>query len=192
VADRRREAHARTRRGRALPGDSLIPARVYRLDPWSGRRDLWKVIPPLSPTTGGGIGAIFFAADGKNLRLQPPPLFVGDLRRAGSPLRCLDRPRPTTNHFSFLSLIEIRLFIAATGGLTGGAPSASEQPNRGCLPLTERRVPSRRSTRTDGLSRTSRSARVRKGASESEGRVSRRIPGRRRSTLHPSRNRRRT
>ncbi len=47
------------------PGEALIPARVFRLDPWTGRRELWKEIPPLSPTMGGGIGTIVFAADGK-------------------------------------------------------------------------------------------------------------------------------
>jgi hypothetical protein len=38
---------------------------AYRLDPWSGRRELWKEIAPISPSTGGGIGSIRFAADGK-------------------------------------------------------------------------------------------------------------------------------
>jgi hypothetical protein len=46
-------------------GDAPIPARVYRLDLRSGKRTLWKEIPPLSPTTGGGVGAILFSADGK-------------------------------------------------------------------------------------------------------------------------------
>ena len=47
------------------PGDSFITARFYRLDPWTGERKLWKEIPPVSPTTGGGIGKALFAADGK-------------------------------------------------------------------------------------------------------------------------------
>jgi eukaryotic-like serine/threonine-protein kinase len=47
------------------PGDKVIVSRVYRLDPWTGRRELWKEIPPLSPSTGGGVGNIRFSADGK-------------------------------------------------------------------------------------------------------------------------------
>jgi hypothetical protein len=47
------------------PGETSFPARVYRVDPWTGRRQLWKEIPPLSPTTGGGIGRIQFAAEGR-------------------------------------------------------------------------------------------------------------------------------
>ena len=47
------------------PGDPAIVARVFRLDPWTGRRELWKEIAPISPTTGGGIGTIVFTADGK-------------------------------------------------------------------------------------------------------------------------------
>ena len=46
-------------------GETEITARVYRLDPWTGRREIWKEIPPLSPSTGGGVGAIRFSADGK-------------------------------------------------------------------------------------------------------------------------------
>ena len=42
-----------------------VSARVFRLDPWTGRRELWKEIPPISPTTGGGIGTIAFSDDGK-------------------------------------------------------------------------------------------------------------------------------
>jgi predicted Ser/Thr protein kinase len=47
------------------PGEPFITARFYRLDPWTGLRKLWKEIPPVSPTTGGGIGKTLFAADGK-------------------------------------------------------------------------------------------------------------------------------
>jgi serine/threonine protein kinase len=47
------------------PGETLMTTRVYRLDPWTGRRELWKEIPPVDPRTGGGIGTILFSADGK-------------------------------------------------------------------------------------------------------------------------------
>jgi hypothetical protein len=47
------------------PGDSAITARVYRLDPRTGRRELWKEIRPINPSAGGGIGTIFFSEDGK-------------------------------------------------------------------------------------------------------------------------------
>ena len=47
------------------PGDAAITTRVYRLDPWTGRRELWKEIPPINPVAGGAIGAIYFSADGK-------------------------------------------------------------------------------------------------------------------------------
>jgi predicted Ser/Thr protein kinase len=47
------------------PGESVLAARIYRLDPWSGARELWKAIPPISSTTGGGIDNVFFSADGK-------------------------------------------------------------------------------------------------------------------------------
>ena len=47
------------------PGETLMTTRVYRLDPWTGRRELWKEISPLNPRTGGGISTILFSADGK-------------------------------------------------------------------------------------------------------------------------------
>jgi hypothetical protein len=47
------------------PGENLMITRVYRLDPWTGRRELWKEIPPANPRTGGGISTILFSADGK-------------------------------------------------------------------------------------------------------------------------------
>jgi Tol biopolymer transport system component len=47
------------------PGEKAIVTRVYRVDPRTGRRELWKEILPLSPSTGGGIGNILFSADGK-------------------------------------------------------------------------------------------------------------------------------
>ena len=46
------------------PG-SLAITRIYRLDPWTGRRELWKEIRPVNPLTGGSIGRILFSADGK-------------------------------------------------------------------------------------------------------------------------------
>ena len=47
------------------PGETAITTRVYRLDPRTGRRELWKEIPPINPSGGGAIGTIFFSADGK-------------------------------------------------------------------------------------------------------------------------------
>ena len=42
-----------------------MTTRVYRLDPRTGRRELWKEIPPVNPSGGGAIGTIFFSGDGK-------------------------------------------------------------------------------------------------------------------------------
>ncbi len=47
------------------PGELAITTRVYRLDPFTGRRELWKEIRPVHPLADGAIGAIFFSADGK-------------------------------------------------------------------------------------------------------------------------------
>ncbi|HTY40656.1 MAG TPA: protein kinase [Thermoanaerobaculia bacterium] len=47
------------------PRKGVVVARFYRLDPWSGERVLWKEIPPVAPTAGGGIGTTLFAADGR-------------------------------------------------------------------------------------------------------------------------------
>jgi eukaryotic-like serine/threonine-protein kinase len=47
------------------PGEPAVTTRVYRLDPRTGRRELWKEIRPINPSAGGAIGAIFFSADGK-------------------------------------------------------------------------------------------------------------------------------
>jgi serine/threonine protein kinase/Tol biopolymer transport system component len=47
------------------PGEETITTRVYRLDPRTGRRELWKEISLVNPSAGGAIGAIFFSADGK-------------------------------------------------------------------------------------------------------------------------------
>jgi serine/threonine protein kinase len=47
------------------PGETLMTTRVYRLDPFTGRRELWKQIPPRDPRTGGAITTILFSADGK-------------------------------------------------------------------------------------------------------------------------------
>jgi serine/threonine protein kinase len=46
------------------PGEPAI-TRVYRLDPRTGRRELWKEIRPVNPSAGGAIGRILFSADGK-------------------------------------------------------------------------------------------------------------------------------
>jgi len=45
--------------------EGLITAKVYRLDPFTGRRELWKEIPPVSSLAGGAFGNILFSADGK-------------------------------------------------------------------------------------------------------------------------------
>ena len=47
------------------PGEAVITTRVYRIDPRTGRRELWKEIRPVNPAAGGGIGTVFFSADGK-------------------------------------------------------------------------------------------------------------------------------
>jgi Tol biopolymer transport system component len=46
-------------------GEPAVTTRVHRLDPWSGRRVLWKELRPINPLTGGTIGRILFSADGK-------------------------------------------------------------------------------------------------------------------------------
>ncbi len=46
-------------------GETLMTTRVYRLDPWTGQRELWKEIPPRDPRTGGAVSTILFSADGK-------------------------------------------------------------------------------------------------------------------------------
>jgi hypothetical protein len=53
-------------RGAGMPsGETAMMTRVYRLDPRTGRRELWKEIPPVNPSAGGAIGEIFVSADGK-------------------------------------------------------------------------------------------------------------------------------
>ena len=47
------------------PGEPAIITRIYRLDPRTGRRELWKEIRPINPLAGGSIGRILFSADGK-------------------------------------------------------------------------------------------------------------------------------
>jgi Tol biopolymer transport system component len=47
------------------PGDTSITTRVYRLDPLTGQRELWKGLLPVNPGAGGAIGEILFSADGK-------------------------------------------------------------------------------------------------------------------------------
>ncbi|HEU5250120.1 MAG TPA: protein kinase [Thermoanaerobaculia bacterium] len=54
-------------RGADVPraGEPAITTRIYRLDPRTGRRELWKEIPPITPSAAGAIGKILFSADGK-------------------------------------------------------------------------------------------------------------------------------
>jgi serine/threonine protein kinase/dipeptidyl aminopeptidase/acylaminoacyl peptidase len=47
------------------PGERVMTTRVHRLDPWTGRRELWKELRPVDPLAGGAIGRIVFSADGK-------------------------------------------------------------------------------------------------------------------------------
>jgi hypothetical protein len=47
------------------PGEALMTTRIYRLDPLTGKRELWKEIPPRDPRTGGAVMRINFSADGK-------------------------------------------------------------------------------------------------------------------------------
>jgi hypothetical protein len=54
-------------RGRDEPSGSegLITAKVYKLDPFSGRRQLWKEILPVNQPAGGAISSILFSGDGR-------------------------------------------------------------------------------------------------------------------------------
>ena len=47
------------------PGEPAAMTRVYRHDPRTGHRELWKEIPPVNPSAGGAIENVFFSADGK-------------------------------------------------------------------------------------------------------------------------------
>jgi hypothetical protein len=47
------------------PGEPAMATHLHRLDPWTGRRELWKELRPVNPLTGGTIGRILFSADGK-------------------------------------------------------------------------------------------------------------------------------
>ena len=47
------------------PDESPVITRIYRHDPLTGRRELWKEIPAVNPSAGGAIDNIFFSADGK-------------------------------------------------------------------------------------------------------------------------------
>ena len=42
----------------------MLMDRIYRLDPWSGKRELWKETPSIALATGGEVGSMFFAAGG--------------------------------------------------------------------------------------------------------------------------------
>ena len=48
------------------PGETAMTTRVYRLDPRTGTRELWKEIAPVNPSVGGAIGEILISADGIN------------------------------------------------------------------------------------------------------------------------------
>ena len=50
---------------RLEPGETTFTTKLFRLDPWTGARELWKEISPASTTTGGGIGNVLFAAGGR-------------------------------------------------------------------------------------------------------------------------------
>ena len=41
--------------------------KVYRLDPWTGRRELFRELPSVDSTAGGGIGRIIVSADEKSI-----------------------------------------------------------------------------------------------------------------------------
>jgi serine/threonine protein kinase len=47
------------------PGQTLITTRVYRVDPLTGTRALWKEIAPRYPNTGGTVMNLLFSADGR-------------------------------------------------------------------------------------------------------------------------------
>ena len=47
------------------PGEPAVMTRVYRHDPRTGHREVWKEIPPVYPSGGGAIENVFFSADGK-------------------------------------------------------------------------------------------------------------------------------
>jgi hypothetical protein len=49
------------------PGETVMTTRLYRLDPRTGRRELWKEIPPVNPSAGGTIGLILVSADGRKV-----------------------------------------------------------------------------------------------------------------------------
>ena len=44
-----------------------MTTRVYRLDPRTGTRELWKEIAPVNPSVGGAIGEILISADGTRI-----------------------------------------------------------------------------------------------------------------------------
>ena len=65
------------------PGESLMVTRVYRLDPWTGHRELWKEIPPANPRTGGGDLDDPLLRGRKDLRLDPHSVLDGARARGG-------------------------------------------------------------------------------------------------------------
>ena len=48
-------------------GPDLPVAKVYRLDPLTGRREVFREIPQLDPAAGGGVGRILVSADEKTI-----------------------------------------------------------------------------------------------------------------------------
>jgi serine/threonine protein kinase len=43
-----------------------LPASVYRIDPWSGRKELWKKFMPTEPLGSGTVSVVVMAPDGKS------------------------------------------------------------------------------------------------------------------------------
>jgi hypothetical protein len=62
------------------PGPDAPLERIDRLDPWSGRRELFRDLPALDVPGGGGVGSIRISADEKTVvytHLQyPSELFL--------------------------------------------------------------------------------------------------------------------
>jgi serine/threonine protein kinase/Tol biopolymer transport system component len=62
------------------PGSDRLLVRIDRLDPWSGRREVFREIPPSEAPAGGGIGEIVISADERSVvytqLLFPSQLFL--------------------------------------------------------------------------------------------------------------------
>jgi len=48
-------------------GPDIPLAKVFRLDPWSGKRELFREIPQVDPVAGGGVGRVRISADEKTI-----------------------------------------------------------------------------------------------------------------------------